>query len=480
MLTPCVLLVAALVGFDDCNNNGIPDADDIAGIEPIGYWRFEQETGPVLDSGPNGLDGTGSGVAPITDVPVDPVPQSTAANLRAGDLAGSGYVTVPDSGGLLTMNGASFTIESWVRLDQLSDTSGSDQRQFLVQKKVIGAGGGGVDYSVLAQNGNLFSSIDTNYGKGSGFSGREIVLLFGNGSISWTVTSYLQINDTDWHHVSVAYDGGTGDVRFGLDGAFETIESSGPGHTGNTGPLLIGAHTNASGAYNQFLRGAVDEVRIAAGVVPVELLLRSYATADCNGNGVPDGCDIDDGISADCDGDGQPDECDLVDNDCDGNGVPDQCDPDCNGNGVPDACDIAAGTSQDCQPDGIPDECQLDDSFGLFYDHGWARIVWRADEPYMAWLNRFNVVDGAGTVEGIEVLWGIMPLGTQVNAYVWSDPDGDGDPSDAQVLWAGAATVQLTDFLSRIDVPDVEVGENGASFFVGFTMPVTDATASSR
>ncbi|MFQ5461828.1 MAG: M6 family metalloprotease domain-containing protein, partial [Phycisphaerae bacterium] len=31
--------------------------------------------------------------------------------------------------------------------------------------------------------------------------------------------------------------------------------------------------------------------------------------------------------------------------------------PDCNGNGVPDACDIAQGTSQDLNGDGIPDEC---------------------------------------------------------------------------------------------------------------------------
>jgi murein tripeptide amidase MpaA len=52
--------------------------------------------------------------------------------------------------------------------------------------------------------------------------------------------------------------------------------------------------------------------------------------ADCNGNGVPDECDIADGTSADC-----------------------------NGNGVPDECDIAAGTSLDVDGNGIPDECEL-------------------------------------------------------------------------------------------------------------------------
>jgi hypothetical protein len=32
---------------------------------------------------------------------------------------------------------------------------------------------------------------------------------------------------------------------------------------------------------------------------------------------------------------------------------------DCNGNGIPDDCDIAGGDSEDCQPNGIPDECDL-------------------------------------------------------------------------------------------------------------------------
>ncbi len=31
---------------------------------------------------------------------------------------------------------------------------------------------------------------------------------------------------------------------------------------------------------------------------------------------------------------------------------------DCNGNGVPDDCDIADGTSEDCNVNGVPDECE--------------------------------------------------------------------------------------------------------------------------
>ena len=69
--------------------------------------------------------------------------------------------------------------------------------------------------------------------------------------------------------------------------------------------------------------------------------------ADCDGNGVPDACDIAAGAS-----------------DCDGNGVPDACEirdglaADCNQDGVPDACDIAAGANADADGNGVPDECE--------------------------------------------------------------------------------------------------------------------------
>jgi CxxC motif-containing protein (DUF1111 family) len=82
--------------------------------------------------------------------------------------------------------------------------------------------------------------------------------------------------------------------------------------------------------------------------------------SDCNQNGVPDACDIASGASADADLDGKPDECFV---DCNANEVPDTVEvaqglvPDCNHNGVPDACDIAAGTVTDYNGNGIPDSC---------------------------------------------------------------------------------------------------------------------------
>ena len=332
-----------------------------------------------------------------------------------------------------------------MRLDYLSNTSGNNERQYLCQKKPLPSQDGALDYAFLVQRGNN-SGPAPNFGKDSGFSGRELQLVFGIGesTLTWAITSNLEINDLNWHHVSVAYDTHANVVRFGIDDTFETIPFADNTKVINDGPLRVGGHQNNQGVDNFFLRGSIDELRMSKEFLPPEHLLNA-PLQDCNGNGVSDLWDIRDGTSEDC-----------------------------NGNLVPDECEIASGVSEDCQPDGIPDECQLTESAELLYDHGWGRIAWRADESYMAWLNRFNVADGAGVVDAIEVLWGIMPLGTQVDAYVWTDPDGDGDPTDAQVLWSDTVTVLQTETFSTIDVPDVEVGDTGASFFVGFIVSAVD------
>ncbi|MFH1745846.1 MAG: hypothetical protein ABIG44_02260 [Planctomycetota bacterium] len=86
----------------------------------------------------------------------------------------------------------------------------------------------------------------------------------------------------------------------------------------------------------------------------------SGVSADCNANGIPDECDLVTG-AADVNINGVLDECEL---DCNANGVPDDWDvssgdrPDCNGNGVPDECDLADGTSLDANENGLPDECE--------------------------------------------------------------------------------------------------------------------------
>jgi len=138
--------------------------------------------------------------------------------------------------------------------------------------------------------------------------------------------------------------------------------------------VSISGDVAAVGAYT-------DEVATNAGSAYLFALPGSTLQQDCNSNGAPDSCDVEDGTSNDCNGNGMPDSCDLAggttgdcngndvpdtcdiaagtSQDCNGDGVPDECDPDCNSNGVPDGCDVFTGTSQDCNGNKVPDECDL-------------------------------------------------------------------------------------------------------------------------
>lgn len=80
---------------------------------------------------------------------------------------------------------------------------------------------------------------------------------------------------------------------------------------------------------------------------------------ECNGNGVPDTCDIESGLSEDCDNNKYPDECQP---DSDDDGLIDACDDDDDNDGVPDDVDncpyVANPDQADEDEDGIGDACQ--------------------------------------------------------------------------------------------------------------------------
>ena len=146
---------------------------------------------------------------------------------------------------------------------------------------------------------------------------------------------------------------------------------------GNVGTLMRTQAVAVDGSSTTFLASPGDLV-----------VLDRAAHPDCNGNGVLDYFDIQEGTSDDCDGNLVPDECDpdcngnLVPDgcdldsgssaDCNGNRIPDECDiasgleADCNGNRIPDACDIAAGRSQDLDHDGVLDECESPGTWYVF------------------------------------------------------------------------------------------------------------------
>ncbi|MAB72879.1 MAG: hypothetical protein CMJ54_10285, partial [Planctomycetaceae bacterium] len=146
------LLLAAIPALTDCNQNGIDDAVEIAkgitadcqgngipdecergGVEPLAYWRFEEAGGELVeDVGPYGLDGVTVDTTVIGEIGYPIIPQTGATNLRGRTVAGDGSILVADPEGLLSFGGEAFTIEAWVRIEQLSNTNGPNQRQTLV------------------------------------------------------------------------------------------------------------------------------------------------------------------------------------------------------------------------------------------------------------------------------------------------------------------------------------------------------------
>ncbi len=98
---------------------------------------------------------------------------------------------------------------------------------------------------------------------------------------------------------------------------------------------------------------------------------------DCDGNGFIDLCEIAGNPTLDCNANGVLDTCDIATDpllDCDGSGFIDLCEVagnpslDCNGNGLIDACEIATDPSLDCDSNGIDDTCEVAVDPGLDCD----------------------------------------------------------------------------------------------------------------
>ena len=121
---------------------------------------------------------------------------------------------------------------------------------------------------------------------------------------------------------------------------------------------------------------AFGQSTVPPGLPPIALIAAGGAHSalfttialDCNGNGAIDGCEVASGTASDCNSNGIPDSCDIGSGyglDCNGNGIPDSCDIasgfslDCDGSGTPDSCDLASGAAADCNTNGIPDSCDI-------------------------------------------------------------------------------------------------------------------------
>jgi formylglycine-generating enzyme required for sulfatase activity len=176
---------------------------------------------------------------------------------------------------------------------------------------------------------------------------------------------------------------------------------------------LVVASPSGSMAVSIVGNSLVSATQCANGFAEVRATVR--VLPDCNGNGVPDYCDINQGISADCNMNGIPDECDISSGrarDCDADGRLDLCEvaldgaADENGNCTPDACEYAIG---DFSLDGAIDGKDL----------GYLLGAWGTADPF-ADLNRDGAVDGID-LGMLLASWGPSPFGANcIDAPVWA------------------------------------------------------------
>jgi len=101
-----------------------------------------------------------------------------------------------------------------------------------------------------------------------------------------------------------------------------------------------------------------------------------------------------------------------------------------------------------------------------------------------AWLNRFVVSPGEETITAINVAFGDIPNGTTATAYLWLDPDADGDPDDAVVLSSLTSSIANANpgtpvGMDHFDIPDVTLNA-GDIVFAGVIMDILPADRPAR
>jgi hypothetical protein len=111
-----------------------------------------------------------------------------------------------------------------------------------------------------------------------------------------------------------------------------------------------------------------------------------------------------------------------------------------------------------------------------FYDDGVSEnnIGFAGTAASIAWLNQYAVVNNRSVVNSIDIAFGLNTTtpslnGYPVTVYLWSDPNGDGNPTDAVVLASASGVVANsgTDTYNAFPITPTNVGANGTKFFVG-------------
>ena len=225
-------------------------APGITRAETIAYWRFENGAantvvtgaGSILDLSGHGLNGTPVGnIVYRTDVPVNPVPATGAANTRSLDIAGtSSCVEVAD--------------------DQLFALTKSLSLEAFIRPRAGGSGDYG--WRMILFRGDDRSGLDPYY---LGLNGNGLYFHIENSSGGYVQLSYqIQTFDT-WMHVAATLEDATGEVDLYINGISVDSKISSVRPFGTlTGPNPgIGIGGSQGGSFNFGFNGLIDEVRIS-------------------------------------------------------------------------------------------------------------------------------------------------------------------------------------------------------------------------
>ncbi|MEK7609595.1 MAG: DUF4082 domain-containing protein [Patescibacteria group bacterium] len=187
----------------------------------VGYYNLDEGTGSIAND-TSGNNNTGS---------------VNGATWTTGKIAGglnfngtSDFISIPDNGSL-DITGAG-TIATWINLPVISRWNG------VFAKGNVNDDGRSYNYAMEVKNDNY------------------VVCVFGNGTISNTVTSTATITANQLTHVACTWDGSS--FRLYINGALNTSVSQTITPAINSSPLYLGQY----GGNSDRLQGVLDEVRI--------------------------------------------------------------------------------------------------------------------------------------------------------------------------------------------------------------------------
>ena len=222
-------------------------APGITRAETIAYWRFENGAantvatgaGSILDLSGHGLNGTPVGNTVYrTDVPVNPVPATGAANTRSLDFDVSGSRVAVADNPLLALT-KSMTLEAFIRPRATGD--------FIREIIFRGDDLGGLDPYRLTLSQNLLGFVIMNNNVNAD-------------SLVYSIPSF----DT-WIHVAGTLDDATGAMNLYINGVSVASKTTSVRPLGTLfGPNPgLGIGNVQSANYPQAFNGLIDEVRIS-------------------------------------------------------------------------------------------------------------------------------------------------------------------------------------------------------------------------